>query len=219
MVETGKYKPQGVVRSRPNGGDGRQRADGGVYTSEDASHFERLNDAVRLSAGPQRLGTAPVEAVPETSAFDYTECDARAFDRLMGELAGTRTGQRGLTANQRGAGQGFGYTGRDDDAFSKLMAADRFPASHTSQMADPAPAPARTESAFQFTAQDDAEFRKIVSGTPIGPELDQAGAGDGPFRRDRDVGPIRIVDFDKENARAREGSQGSNTNIKVRYFE
>lgn len=219
MVEKGRDKTGDAGCNRVKEPDGGQRSDGGAYTPQDASHFESLNDAVRASAGPLRLGQASVDQAPQSSAFDYTESDDLAFDRLMQDLGGSRNRHQGQTASQRLAGQGFGYTEQDDKAFSELASAERFPANAADVTTGPATISSGGESAFQFTDQDDQAFRKIMTGTPLAPEHDDTANFDRPSREDRDVGPIRIVDFDKENARARESAGRGNTNIKVRYFD
>ncbi len=215
----GTSKTTSATKERSNPYSGFQRVDGSTYTLEDASHFDRLNDVVGHCVRPFRLETEDFDTVPQTPAIDYTQSDARAFDSLMAELDGVRSGHHGQTANQRGSGQSYGYTNADNALFSEFMSADRFPVTNFAPNTDPVVAPDNGASAFRFTDRDDEEFQKILSGTSARSKPDGNLSPDHSWRRDRDVGPLRIIDFDEEHSRARENKQRGNLNIKVRYFD
>ncbi len=219
MVDTGKIKPEHPRRDGVDRDPAERRADGRAYTADDVVHFDRLNDGVRVSAGLARSVIAPDKDTPSGSAFTYTESDDRAFDRLLNALCDVRAGQQGQTASQRIPGQGFGYTEEDDKAFSRLMPAERSPAGHDNATTDRARPPAAEDRVFQFTSRDDEAFGRIIAGTPLGPPAGAADARDRTGKRDRDVGPIRIVEFDKERARARETGLDDGRGIKIRYFD
>ena len=219
MVELGeKKKDSGFANDRAQP-DGARQAGGGGYTASDAAQFERLVDGLRRYEAAERRKPAPGPATPETSAFRYSDSDTRAFDRLMEDLTGSRGGRQGQTASQRRPGQGFGYTDADDHLFSDLMAEGRFPPGQRSSEADLSASERPAESAFEYTAQDKEAFRKILSGTQAATEDEAPEEGLHPSKKDRDVGPIKIVDFDKEHARTRAKRRRGAPNIKIRYFD
>lgn len=73
--------------------------------------------------------------------------------------------------------------------------------------------------AAQYTRQDLQAFAELVPDGPPGEDR-QAGEGKQPQSKpDRDVGLIRIIDFDKELAREKKSRKRGNLNIKIRYFD
>lgn len=201
---------------RSPGGDGPVTY-GPTYTPSDAAHFERLADLSHVSAGigagaDRRAGERP--AAPSSSAFEYTESDARAFDRLMGQLGSGRVRVRPA---KRGASAGSGYTESDNRLFDELLSADRF--STAAAQDGPGRTEVPAESTVRYTRQDLDAFEKFMPGGSAGDGRRSEERSGGPARPDRDVGHIRIVDSDQEQARGKESRRPGKVNIKVRYFD
>lgn len=200
--------------------DGGQRIDGGAYTQRDAALFEKLADfsgvGARLSAGVEKPADAD-PAAPAPGAFEYSDADAREFDRLMDRLSGYRGPGRSVKPHSRTAAGG-GYTDGDDRLFSDLMSADRFPAPAAPDERPPAERDPKA-GYVRYSRQDMDAFQKIMQRSSSEETDRSEGAKGQPARADRDVGNIRIVDFDEERARTRESRRRGNVNIKIRYFD
>ena len=103
--------------------------------------------------------------------------------------------------------------GRQINSGAFALRADAARPACPSTLSHPAP------SAFNFTDADNAAFRRILSDGDLERGAAPEAETELTSRRDRDVGPMRIVDFDKEHARARETRHRANPNIKIRYFD
>lgn len=224
----GERKTNRGARMNAEGRSGNaeeRRADGGTYTPDDIRQFEYLTGFADLNAPLGSLfnlsSENAVDAIsdggPVVENFEYTDGDAQAFDRLMERLNDTKTQFRKVKPRSVS-----GYTEEDDRLFSALTATiirqsesvldEQRQASET-----------RMESVFHYTDQDDENFRKLM---PISSDsiAGQGGAGQEennvrPTRKDRDVGVIRVIDFDKQNTRGERAERRSDVNMKIRYFD
>lgn len=184
---------------------------GPSYSPSDAAHFERLADFPPASAA---AGARP--AAPHSDTFEYTQSDAREFDRLMG-LLGVVGGK--VPSASRGRAAEPGYTEADNRLFDELMSSDRLGRTAGQAVLGGAQAEAPAQSAFQYSQQDLEAFAKIM------PDASATDGGGPPERSkrasrpDRDVGHIKIVDFDKEHALRKENKRRGKANIKVRFFD
>lgn len=220
MVDAEKDEKGPTLAGRQSERGGVRRADGGAYTQQDAALFEKLADFSSVRSRPgagMKISADASPGVPATGAFEYSDADAREFDRLMDQLSGYRGLGRAVKPRSRTAAGG-GYTEGDDRLFSELMSADRFPTQAAPRERRPAER-RPDESNVQYAQRDVDAFGKIMSGSLSTEDGGSEGGRERRSRTDRDVGTIRIVDFDKERARARATRKRGNENIKIRYFD
>ena len=208
-------KKQSDVSGRPNT-DGTADSGRAKYTPRDAEQFTKLVALTQIRSNPYAAGDDQPETSP-SSAFDYTEGDQRAFEKLMTSLDrhnGTRrsSGRR----NPKGAGSS-GYSESDNRLFNEMMAFDRHRPATSLENAAREQGPA--VGAVRYSQQDLRAFAKLMPDEPTDGEHRADEEKLSRTGRDRDVGHIRIVDFDKEHAGEREGRRRGNPNIKIRYFD
>ena len=190
----------------PEGQDGKPASNGSgaavPYTPGDRELFAQLSD---FSFARPGWMAATAEADPPPSSAAYSARDLQAFDSLL----------PGRSSRQRAAAPTLSrpYSESDHRLFEDLMAFDK------RRTAAAAPDSSGAASAFQYAPEDLVAFERL---SPDGPEdrRDIAASGAAPAgRRDKDVGHIKIVDFDKERSRQKESRRRGSMNIKIRYFD
>lgn len=185
-----------------------------AYTGRDLDHFERLSDfssqrgAAESSAGG--AGPGPAGA----AAFAYSNGDMQAFSRLMGDLGQVRS----VATRSRGTGAWGDYSAGDAAQFSALMAPERFAAGGSVAPRGAGPS-SDSADAVAYSASDRAAFARIMPDATATEESGGATESWLPSDKDRDVGPIRVVEFGNDQARSSRRNRLSDVKIKVRYFD
>ena len=176
---------------------------GTSYTSSDSEKFARLANFSFATPDWMRSGDLAAEAPPGTN---YSESDLRAFEALVpGDT--NRRGKRPDSPSST-------YSEGDDRLFEDLMAFDKRPSASAATTE-----PRGKDNAFQYAAKDLEAFDRL---SPDGPAHSKTEPQTMPARgssRDRDVGHIKIMDFDKERNRQRENKRRDGMSIKIRYFD
>lgn len=201
-------------RERDAGADGQAAAwSTTAYSGRDLDHFERLSDfsSHRGAAEASTGGAGPGPA--DAAAFAYSNNDMQAFSRLMDDLGQVRS----VATRSRGTGAWGDYSAGDAAQFSALMAPERFAVggSAAPRGAGPSSDPA---DAVAYSVADRAAFARIM---PDATATEEGGATESwlPSDKDRDVGPIRVVEFGDDQARSSRRDGLSDVKIKVRYFD
>lgn len=138
--------------------------------------------------------------------FRYTEEDDRQFQKL----AGLATPKRNVSTP---AGHGGRYTKTDRELFDRLSPAPRDAAAAAVRVS---PAPKAAAEPVRYSDRDLEAFRRLMPGEA---QDDQPAHPAKTAQRDRDVGPIRIVDADLERERERRNRNRRDPRVKVRFFE
>ncbi len=185
------------------------------YTGSDAAHFTKLMSFTDTAA-PARAQATPVSALPDAGLLTYTESDLREFEKLTASLSRYRRPRQSARSTDA-LKENAGYTDSDNRLFEKMMPLGRNAAATAPHDAGGTP-PAATH-AVTYTRKDLEAFGKLAYDRPD----DQQDHSDEPDRQrprnDRNVGAIRIVDSDRENARQRENGRRGNAGMKVRFFD
>ena len=168
-------------------------------------NFERLMDFP-----DSRLGSSD-ETNPQIkdAGLTYSDSDNQAFERLMGETA--------LAKKSRGESDGNsflveGYTDTDSSQFDELAptigdlnipSADGFTQAN--------------QGSIEYSPADKQAFSRLM--------LAGLGADDGESEKiektdtSAETSHIKIIDFDKEQAREKSPSRLSRNHVKIRYFD
>ena len=186
------------------------------YTPSDTEKFEKLTELTQVRGGLYAASEDPPET-SEPKAYQYTENDAREFQKLMAFVDRNKGARRSPGQSKPSAAGNSGYSASDNRLFDEMMAFDHQRAAITATPTAREQRPAA--SAVQYSRQDLQAFAKLLPDELPGEDR-RAGDGKRPRSRpDRDVGHIKIVDFDSEHAREKESRRRGNPNIKVRYFD
>ena len=116
MADTEKFGGDTISGSAAAGTIGGERFDGGAYTAGDRAEFEKL--AQMLCSNPHYgagsdTPTANWVTADLPSAFDYSNADDQAFDRLMDQLKGYRSRRPSAKPGRASFGT-HEYTEQDD---------------------------------------------------------------------------------------------------------
>jgi hypothetical protein len=147
----------------------------------------------------------------------HTPGDTEQFEKLMTSFERHEGTRPSAEHSNQNAARKTAYSESDDRLFDGLMAFDhhRPAATPESPVRERRPA----ENAVQYTRQDLQAFAELVPDEPPGEDRPAAEGRRPQSKPDRDVGPIRIIDFDKKRAREKKSRERGNLNIKIRYFD
>lgn len=184
-------------------------APGVSYTDSDVALFESLMNYPTVDPG-QKLHDGGPDDAPPADAFQYTEQDTRLFQELM------TFEPRHASREPRRRERAFVYTDEDNELFDGLMYFER--GSDANDTAGRKKQPEEALEPVTYTQQDLESFQKLTPGGQQDVE-EPDKLRKGRSRSDRDVGHIRIVDFDNERLRQRRNRTGREPGIKVRFFD
>ena len=196
------------MTKRSKTGDGASELLGSEYARHDIAHFEKLMLPFSALGGSRRLG----EFESSASAFQYTESDALEFQRLM-----TFDDERNRSRGSGGRAGRTGYTQADSRLFAEMS---RFDHNYVSAAeGDRAKRQAQGPGASAYTQKDLRTFRAMMPGSPEREEQHAAELDSRPVGADRDVGPIRIVDFGEQHSREKDNRRRRSAGMKIRFFD
>jgi hypothetical protein len=152
-----------------------------------------------------------------SGGLKHTSGDIEQFQKLMAPFE-RREGMRPSAghSNQNAAGK-TAYSKSDNRLFDSLMVFDGHRLAAT--LENPAREQRPAENAVHYTRQDLQAFAELAPDEPPGEDRQVVEGKQPQPRPERDVGLIRIIDFDKEHAREKKSRKRGNLNIKIRYFD
>lgn len=146
----------------------------------------------------------------------YTHGDTQIFESLMNFPGATRPGPgSGADTAAPASSSTFPYTRSNTRESGKLNTFDTG-RKETSRPVRAARASAATSSIY--TDSDNRIFNELAPGIQKSGTTREEDRAQQPSRGDKDVGHIRIVDFDKECSREKNSARGS-AGIKIHFFE
>ena len=157
------------------------------------------------------------DAAAGSGRRNHTPGDTEQFEKLMASFERHEGTRPSAEHGNQNAARKTAYSESDDRLFDGLMAFDhhRLAATPESPVREQRPA----ENAVQYTRQDLQAFAELMPDEPPGEDRLAAEGRRPQSKPDRDVGLIRIIDFDKERAREKKSRKRGNLNIKIRYFD
>jgi hypothetical protein len=188
------------------------------YSPEDDESFEKLMDF------PDMRPTRSMEKAPHiiSTTINYTETDNQAFDQLMSASVSGR-GSRESSSS----GNSFlvdGYSDSDSsllDALessigdSNLMSLSNY--FLPDQKPDQKTVQASEGESFEYSRADKQAFSRLME-EEFGESDDQFNESEF-MKQESETSHIKIIDFDKENAREKSLSRLRKSHIKIRYFD
>lgn len=196
------------------------------YSREDDKNFDRLMNF----PDTRPITSEPTRSVEETQQIistdiNYTDTDNQAFDQLM-----NTSFSAGVTRRSNSTGNSYladGYSDDDSSMFDALESAidDSNMSSQINfvlndrkleQGPDKEPVQADPES-FEYSLADKQAFSRLM--------LEEFGEGDDQISELEIAKPvsetshIKIIDFDKEQAREKSLSRLGRNHVKIRYFD
>jgi hypothetical protein len=196
------------------------------YSCEDEENFDRLMnfyDTRPITSEPTRSVEETQEII--STNMNYTDADNHAFDQLM-----NTSFSAGVVRSSNSSGNSYlvdGYSDNDSSMFDALESAidDSTMSSQINfvlndreleQGPDREPVQADLES-FEYSLADKEAFSRLM--------LEEFGEGDDQISELEITKPvsetshIKIIDFDKEQAREKSLSRLGRSHIKIRYFD
>ena len=186
-----------------------------AYRDQDAQQFEVLNEQIqsRQSHSNRRQSR---QAKPLHHRSSYSESDVAQFEQILPGVITADEQQPPISDKKINRGYKSVYKQSDDDQFQALM---RFnDTQSTDHNAKPALAN-NDDRSFSYSEQDLRTFNQLRIGNPDKKANTSDTFSQTPARHERDVGPIKIMEFDGKTTKARERTRQGNVNIKVRYFD
>jgi hypothetical protein len=188
------------------------------YSPEDDENFEKLMDfpdahTIRTEKEKEQI-ISPVT--------QYSEADNRAFDQLMNSSVSA-----GVVRKRSSSSNSFlvdGYSDHDSGLFDALESSidDSRVTSQThyflpDQKQAPKIVKASKDDSFEYSLTDKQAFSRLM----------EEGFGEGDDQVSEleirnqisETSHIKIIDFDKENAREKSVSRFGKSHIKIRYFD
>ena len=147
----------------------------------------------------------------------HTPGDTEQFEKLMTSFERPEGTRPLAEPGNRNAARKTAYSESDDRLFDGLMAFDHHRLAATPE--SPAREKRPAKHTIQHTRQDLQAFAELMPDEPPGEDRLAAEGRRPQSKPDRDVGLIRIIDFDKERAREKKSREQGNLNIKIRYFD
>ena len=190
-------------------------SDSAPYRDQDAQQFEALNEQIKYrqshTSRSERKKKKPVH-----HHFSYSESDVAQFQTILPDVNSADRQETLMSDEKTNSGFTGAYKQSDNDQFQALMNFN----DNQSRGHDAKPA---------FTNNDDRSFSYSELDLQTFSQLEHPGLANKantsdifsqtPSRPERDVGPIKIMQFDGKSNKARKTSRQSNRNIKVRYFD
>ncbi len=189
-----------------------------AYHDQDEEQFEALNQQIKSGRSYSRSGETDTGAeTADPKANDhrstYNESDAALFQAILPKVKSTKRAKKPRIEVPNKNGFESTYKQSDDEQFQALMNfTDSQPTNANSKLA----LSNINDRSFAYSEQDIKAFNQLTLD-------DQTSSSSAPAqsttRADRDVGPIKIMEFDDKKGKARRTPRQSNLNIKVRYFD
>ena len=191
-----------------------------LYTAEDANQFTKLiqscdrNSTILISTDEEHHSSV-------TRAFRYSSNDDDVFKKLCDGLGKRQSRDEGNAINTRHYDKVEtvdGYTSTDQENFSSLMSfSENNIGSTTSEKS------AETDDRnFSYSDQDQLCFEQLMprneqEGThsDITSNKEESLVG----TNDRDVGVIKIIEYDKIKSNKVKKEDRPNENVKIRFFD
>ncbi len=199
-------------------------ADGQNFTDRDTVHFETLMNSFDVNTGvhaerQDENKESPRMAVPDE--FPYTGSDILEFQKLMassnapGNMRNTGPLSSGKVSNNTS------YTEDDNHFFDALGSFDwrAGPNAGTTSSANPPKRQAPTPDTVKYSRQDLEIFARLMPGAAGSREYATSKPDAAPIHIDRDVGHIRIVDYDKQRLADSKRKNRPHIDMKIHYFD
>ena len=148
---------------------------------------------------------------------NHTPGDTEQFEKLMAPFERHEGTHPSAEHGNQNVARKTAYSESDDRLFDGLMAFDRLRLA--ARLESPVREQRPAETAVPYTRQDLQAFAELVPDEPRGENALAAEGRRPQSKPDRDVGLIRIIDFDKELTREKKSRERGNLNIKIRYFD
>jgi hypothetical protein len=198
---------------------------GDPYTAQDVDQFSALVSQCQQQS-PTFIDRDENKQNEALRHFDYSPNDDDAFEKLMDmdsrghddDNEETKKVQHFTKEKTRD-----GYTNTDHENFSALMSFDECSVGHIVGNRELENRTSTDKRDFSYTDQDQLNFERLI------PTNDQGDVNHGNFiseaqdnpssTTDRDVGVIKIVEFNKPKSNKSRTKDRPNENIKIRFFD
>jgi hypothetical protein len=186
------------------------------YSPGDMQLFDELMRFAVAAAERWPENVEP-EAAGPSAGVDYTDGDLHEFRELMS--ADDDCGTVGHAPGLRRGRPAFGlsYSETDCRQFDELVRIEpidlRRPGSAGESSSVP-PSPS-----IEYSRADLEQFRQLAGEAQDERQPAPLEGGNAHAKADRDVGHIKIIDFDKRHARSHKIRQQGNVHMKIRFFD
>jgi hypothetical protein len=181
------------------------------YSPGDRQHFDEL---MRYTATVVERWSESVEpeAAGPAAGVDYSDGDMHEFRKLMsgddGCAPGLRRGRQAL---------GLSYSETDCRQFDELLRIERIDLRRSASAQESPSVP--PSPSIDYSRADLEQFRRLAGEAQEQRQPAAIEQEDELAKVDRDVGDIKIIDFDKQNARNHKIRQQGNVHMKIRFFD
>ena len=185
------------------------------YRDQDAQQFEALNEKIQSKQSHSSHRQSRQEK-PVHHRFTYSESDAAQFQKILPDADSADKQEIPITDKKIYNGFGSAYKQSDNAQFQALMNFnDNKPLDHDAKSA----LTNNDDRSFSYSELDLQTFNQLTVGNPDKKASTSDISSRTPTRQERDVGPIKIMEFDGKKSKARKRTRQGNVNIKVRYFD
>ncbi len=199
-----------------------------LYSDQDRAQFNALSDGISNLTPLISSQFRPLES-DDSRQFSYSHSDQEAFNKLLHSNEGKNS--LGTTTVQRfpKVGTGDRYTNRDTANFETLMKFDGSSSFGSGPDQSNTTQSERQTGNFTYTETDLLAFENLKSTGSMDdsdnnakqPEL--AGISNqllvSKNSTDRDVGPIKIIEYNKQGSAPATARDRANENIKIRFYD
>lgn len=193
-----------------------ESSDVAAYRDQDAQQFDALNQQINSRQPYTSHNETEVEATVEQAndhRFTYSENDAAHFQKILPKVKSTKQTKKSREEGTHKNGFENTYKQSDDEQFHALM---NFTDSQSTSTNTTRAISTIDERSFAYSEQDRKAFNQL---TPGDKASTSEAAPQTANHAERDVGHIKIMEFDGKKDKARSTPRQSNLNIKVRYFD
>jgi hypothetical protein len=195
------------------------------YTSKDNDQFSALTTRCQQQS-PLSTNFDDKQRRKAGHHFDYSPNDDAVFEKLM-PISSRRPGSGGraskISPHSIKSKVSSGYTHADHENFSALMSFEENRIGHIAGSCEPQNCEPTDTHDFSYTDQDQLNFEKLIpqnNHREINQKTFDSGNQDFPKNNtDRNVGTIKIIEYDKPKSGKLKLKDRPNEAIKIRYFD